>query len=83
MSTTLQSTKASAASNKEKALNARAKTLSLINQAQTLLYEAAQTASPLQGWCAEWEAIGDQADASKALWNRVFTAPYPTGHDGL
>jgi hypothetical protein len=58
------------------------KTLALIQQAQSLLYEAAQTSCPLQGWCDEWEMIGDHADATKALWHKVNNAPRPTGHDG-
>lgn len=68
---------------KAKALAARQRTLDLIQQAQSLLYEAAQTACPLQGWVKPWEHVGDHADATKALWHRVNSAPYPTGHDGL
>lgn len=60
---------------------ARTKTLRLIEAAQTLLYQAAQTACDLQGWVKPWERIGDHADATKALWHDVQYAPHPTGHD--
>jgi hypothetical protein len=59
------------------ALAARQKTLNLIQQAQTLLYQAAQTASPIVPWADQWTDIGDTADAVKALWHRVNGAPYP------
>lgn len=64
-----------------KTLAARRAVLAKIEQAQTLLYEAAQAACPLQDWVDQWDAIGDHADATKALWHRVNNAPYPTGHD--
>jgi len=57
------------------------KALRLIEQAQSLLYQAAQTACPLQGWCDQWKQIGDHADATKALWHKINQAPRPTGHD--
>jgi hypothetical protein len=60
---------------------ARKRTLELIESAQSLLYEACQTASPLQGWVTPWEQIGDHADATKSLWHKVNDAPLPTGHD--
>lgn len=60
---------------------ARQRTLDKIQQAQALLYEAAQASCDLQGWCKEWEAIGDLADATNALWHRCNNAPHPTGHD--
>ena len=60
---------------------ARVKTLALIDQAQALLYEAAQTSSELRGWAKPWEKIGDNADAIKALWHKVNNAPRPIGHD--
>jgi len=64
-----------------KAQAARTATLGLIDAAQTLLYQAAQTSCDLQGFADEWRAIGDHADATKALWHRVNAAPLPTGHD--
>ena len=62
---------------------ARARMLALahIEAAQASLYAAAQASSPLRGWLAEWQAIGDHADATKALWHRINEAPAPTGHD--
>ena len=60
---------------------ARQRTLDLIQQAQDLLYQAAQCSSDLQGWYREWEAIGDHADATKALWHKANNATLPTGHD--
>jgi hypothetical protein len=60
---------------------ARIKTLHLIQQAQTLLYAAAQTSCPLQGWVDQWEMIGNHADATKALWHSINNASRPTGHD--
>lgn len=60
---------------------ARAKTLALIQSAQSLLYEAAQASCPLHGWCEVWQQIGDHADATKDLWHTVNDAPRPTGHD--
>ena len=67
---------------KQVAQQAARKALELIEQAQTMLYQAAQTACPLQGWADQWTLIGDHADATKALWHRVNSAPRPTGHDG-
>lgn len=65
----------------EAAALARVRVLALIERAQSLLYEAAQTACPLQGWVEPWEMIGDHADVTKALWHRVNGARRPTGHD--
>lgn len=61
--------------------SARQRTLDLIEQAQTLLYQAAQASCELQGWVDEWETIGDHADATKALWHSINNAALPTGHD--
>jgi hypothetical protein len=66
---------------KDQAAADREKALRKISQAQALLYEAAQLTCPLQGFLKPWEAIGDHADATKALWHRVNNAPRPTGHD--
>jgi hypothetical protein len=63
-----------------KAKEARAEVLRLIERAQNL-YTAAQTACPLQGWCDQWEAIGDHADATKRLWHKLNDGPRPTKHD--
>ena len=60
---------------------ARQRTLDLIQQAQDLLYQAAQCSCDLQGWCREWEAIGAHAEATKALWHKANNATPPTGHD--
>jgi hypothetical protein len=68
-------------STEAKAAAARLRVLRLIEQAQSLLYEAAQTACPLQGWVKPWERIGAHADATKALWHRVNDARRPVGHD--
>lgn len=65
----------------QKARDARKLALALIQQAQELLYNAAQTACPLKGWADQWTAIGDHADATKALWHRVSQAPHPLDHD--
>lgn len=69
------------ADSKAKALDARLAVLELIQEAQSLLYTAAQTASPLQGWLREWQRISDHADATKRLWHKINNAPRPTGHD--
>jgi hypothetical protein len=66
---------------KEQSYEARKRVLQLIERAQSLLYEATQTACPLQGWCKQWEQIGDHADATKALWHKINRAPLPIGHD--
>ena len=63
------------------AAKARKRTLRLIDQAQQLLYAAAQTSCDLQGWSYQWKLIGDHADATQALWRKINTAPHPTGHD--
>lgn len=61
---------------------ARGAALGYIEAAQALLYKAAQTSCDLQGWADQWQAIGDHADATKALWHACNNAPAPTGHDG-
>lgn len=66
---------------KAKAAEARRAVLECIAEAQNLLYEAAQYACPLQGWCKQWTLIGDHADATKALWHKINNAPRPAGHD--
>lgn len=63
------------------AITARRSALTKIEMAQALLYEAAQVSCPLQGFVEEWEAIGNHADKTKALWHSVADAPLPTGHD--
>lgn len=60
---------------------ARERTLALIEQAQTLLYRAAQESCPLKGWADQWQEIGDHADATQRLWHRINDAPMPIGHD--
>lgn len=69
------------AEGKARALAKRKAALSKIEQAQTLLYEAAQLTCPLHGFADQWTEIGDHADATKALWHRINNAAFPTGHD--
>lgn len=54
--------------------------LALIEEAQTLLYLAAQECCELQGWRIQWERIGKKADETKALWHKIHDGPRPTGH---
>lgn len=76
MITTAPSTKS-----RDLAMIDRTRALNKIQQAQALLYEAAQITCPLHGFVKSWEKIGDHADATKALWHAVNNAPLPTGHD--
>lgn len=67
-------------------MQARLQALRLIEQAQNLLREAVQVASPLQGWADEkpkgpYYLIRDHAEATNALWHTVNNRPLPTGHD--
>ncbi len=77
------STRQSTPEAKAKAMAAREHALHLIQQAQTLLYQAAQTTCPLLNFAKPWEKIGKHADATKALWHKVNDAPLPTGLDGI
>lgn len=70
-----------ATDSKAKADESRKLVLVLIERAQRLLNDAAETASPLQGWLREWQRISEHADATKALWHKINNAPKPTGHD--
>jgi hypothetical protein len=76
MTTTAPQTKS-----RDLAMIDRARALNKIEQAQALLYEAAQITCPLQGFVKPWQRIGNHADATKALWHAVNNAPYPIGHD--
>lgn len=59
----------------------RRQALELIQQAQSLLYQACEKISPLKGWGELWDRVGDHAQATKSLWHEVNEYPYPTGHD--
>lgn len=45
--------------------------LSLIERAQALLSEACGELCPLKNARDQWEMVGDEYDAVKALWHRV------------
>lgn len=69
-----------------KTLAARRAVLAKIEKAQSILWEAVQAASPLDGWAEEeprgpYYLIRDQANATHDLWHAVNNAPYPTAHD--
>lgn len=60
------------------ALAARSRALAKIEQAQSLLSDAAQILCPVVPWGdGPWQWVGDQYDATKALWHRVNNAPMP------
>ena len=66
-----------------KAEEHRRRVLAKIQAAQSLLLDASQLASPIQGhgWADAYTAIGKHYDLTKALWHRVNNLPRPTGHD--
>lgn len=55
----------------------RACILALLQQAQTLISQAAELACPVPGWAREWAAIDKHYEATKTLWHRIDRAPSP------
>lgn len=52
-----------------------------IERAQRTLEEAARLASPLGGYCDQWEDISRTTDAVESLWWRIHQGPLPGRHD--
>lgn len=54
--------------------------LSLLNQAQALIGDAAELACPVRGWSEEWGKLQKEYDNIKALWHALNSAKIETNN---